>query len=112
VEDNEDVVDVNSWEDADHGCSVLSASTDWIELSDEHGLEKFEPSKNVEIIKFPGYDHQDDVSLDFQPETWQLIASYVLASGDITINIFADRSPISLPYRSDRPAMLTITRIV
>ena len=66
MEDNEDIVDVGSWEDdADHGCvacSVLYASTDWIEHSDEHGLEKFEPSKNVEIIKMPGYEHNDDVS--------------------------------------------------
>jgi len=62
VEDNEDIVDVGSWEDADHGCSVLYASTDWIEHSDEHGLEKFEPSKNVEVIKVPGYEHNDDVS--------------------------------------------------
>ncbi|KIM82843.1 hypothetical protein PILCRDRAFT_458637 [Piloderma croceum F 1598] len=60
VEDNEDIIDVGSWEDADHGCSVLYASTDWIEHSDEHGLEKFEPSKNVEIIMVPGYEHNDD----------------------------------------------------
>jgi hypothetical protein len=63
VEDNEDVVEVSSWEDAENGCSVLHASTDWIEHRDEHGLEKFEPSKNVEIIKLPGYEHHDDVSL-------------------------------------------------
>lgn len=64
VEDNEDVVDFSSWEDGEYGCSILHASTDWIEHSDPHGLEKFEPSKNVEIIKLPGYEHHDDVSLD------------------------------------------------
>jgi hypothetical protein len=63
VEDNEDVVDVSPWENVEHGCSVLYASTDWIEHSDAHGLEKFEPSKNVEIIKLPGYEQHDDVSL-------------------------------------------------
>ena len=62
VEDNEDVVEVGSWEDGEYGCSVLRASTDWIEHSDAHGLEKFEPSKNVEIIKLPGYQHNDNVS--------------------------------------------------
>jgi hypothetical protein len=64
VEDNEDVVEVGSWEDGEDGYSILHASTDWIEHSDAHGLEKFEPSKNVEIIKLPGYEHHDDVSPD------------------------------------------------
>lgn len=62
VEDNEDVVEVGTWEDGEYG-SVLRASTNWIEHSDAHGLEKFEPSKNVEIIKLPGYQHNDNVSV-------------------------------------------------
>ncbi|KAI6165295.1 hypothetical protein EDD17DRAFT_1438254, partial [Pisolithus thermaeus] len=48
LDDNEDVVDPGIWEETDEG-SVLRASTDWVEHRDPHGLEKFEPSRNVEI---------------------------------------------------------------
>ncbi|KAH0831225.1 hypothetical protein J3R83DRAFT_13806 [Lanmaoa asiatica] len=47
--DNDDVVDGGDWEAASDGF-VLRASTDWIEHKDAHGLEKFEPSRNVELI--------------------------------------------------------------
>ena len=60
LEDNEDVVDVGQWEDAEYG-RVLRASTDWVEHRDAHGLEKFEPIRNVEIVELPGYDHTTDV---------------------------------------------------
>ncbi|KAH7883025.1 hypothetical protein F5I97DRAFT_1901323 [Phlebopus sp. FC_14] len=49
LEDNEDVVATGDWEDTTDG-SVLRISTDWIEHRDAHGLEKFEPSRNVEIV--------------------------------------------------------------
>ena len=49
LDDNEDVVDTGDWEAIRDG-SVLHASTDWIEHKDAHGLEKFEPSRNVELI--------------------------------------------------------------
>lgn len=49
LDDNEDVVDRGTWEDTSDG-SFLCASTDWIEHRDPHGLEKFEPARNVEII--------------------------------------------------------------
>jgi hypothetical protein len=60
VDDNEDIVDVGAWEATEHG-AVLRLSTDWIEYRDGHGLEKFEPARNVEIIELPGYEHSDDV---------------------------------------------------
>lgn len=60
LEDNEDVVDVGQWEDTEYG-RVLRASTDWVEHRDAHGLEKFEPTRNVEIIELPVYDHTTDV---------------------------------------------------
>jgi len=41
---------------------LLRASTDWVEHRDAHGLEKFEPIRNVEILEVPGYEHIDDVS--------------------------------------------------
>ncbi|KAF5384432.1 hypothetical protein D9615_003466 [Tricholomella constricta] len=56
LEDNEDVVEVGIWEDAEYG-RVIHASTDWVEHRDAHGLEKFEPTRNVEIVELPGYDH-------------------------------------------------------
>ncbi|KIJ64686.1 hypothetical protein HYDPIDRAFT_47689, partial [Hydnomerulius pinastri MD-312] len=49
LDDNEDVVDAGTWEDTSDG-SMLRASTDWIEHRDAHGLEKFEPSRNFEIV--------------------------------------------------------------
>jgi hypothetical protein len=86
VEDNEDVVEVSSWEDADDGCSVLYASTDWIEHRDAHGLEKFEPSRNVEIIKLPGYEQHDDVS-QFCPKLDVAVHSF----GCLSLKRFYDR---------------------
>jgi len=89
VEDNEDIVEVSSWEDGEYGCSVLHASTDWIEHSDAHGLEKFEPSKNVEIIKLPGYEHHDDPQ-----EILQSISSMIEAPfHSLTEVIDPQRSP-------------------
>ena len=49
LEENEDVVDVGPSEVTNDGL-VIRASTDWIEHNDAHGLEKFEPSRNVEIL--------------------------------------------------------------
>jgi len=60
LEDNEDVVDVGQWEEAEYG-RVLRASTDWVEHRDAHGLEKFDPTRNVEIVELPGYDNTTDV---------------------------------------------------
>jgi hypothetical protein len=62
LEDNEDIVDVGQWEDTEYG-RVLRASTDWVEHRDAHGLEKFEPTRNVEIVELPGYDLTTDVLL-------------------------------------------------
>ncbi|KAJ2919739.1 hypothetical protein MD484_g632, partial [Candolleomyces efflorescens] len=42
------------------GAKVLRASTDWIEHNDAHGLEKFEPMRNVEVVELPGYDALTD----------------------------------------------------
>lgn len=49
LDDNEDIVDRGTWEDKSDG-SFLCTSTDWIEHRDPHGLEKFEPARNVEIV--------------------------------------------------------------
>ncbi|KAL1700743.1 hypothetical protein EV121DRAFT_263840 [Schizophyllum commune] len=61
VEDNEEVVERGVWEDIDGG-RVLRASTYWIEHRDAHGLEKFEPAHNIEIVELAGYDYHDDVN--------------------------------------------------
>lgn len=50
LEDNEDVVDVGPSEVTQNGHVVLRASTDWAEHRDGHGLEKFDPTHNLEIL--------------------------------------------------------------
>lgn len=67
-EDCEDVVEVGQWEDFEDEpydlvrAKVLRLSTDWIEHRDAHGLEKHEPSRNVEIVHLREYSLEDDVS--------------------------------------------------
>ena len=66
MEDNEDVVEVGTWEDSDdHPGKVLKASTDWVEVKDGLGLERYEPLRNVEIVELPGYGYDTDVSDPF-----------------------------------------------
>jgi hypothetical protein len=72
LDDNEDVVDISGWEDFEHG-SILRASTDWIEHRDAHGLEKFEPAKNVEIISLARHEFDDNVRHDSMHGDLQLI---------------------------------------
>ncbi|KAG5352455.1 hypothetical protein C0989_002165 [Termitomyces sp. Mn162] len=55
LEQNEEVVEVGPWEDSAAG-RVIRASTDWLEHRDAHGLESFEPTRNVEIVELPEYD--------------------------------------------------------
>lgn len=59
LDDNPDIVDVESWEQLEYG-RLMRASTDWVEHLDPHGLDKFEPTRNVEVIE-ACYDHSDDV---------------------------------------------------
>ncbi|KAH7910393.1 hypothetical protein BJ138DRAFT_1153003 [Hygrophoropsis aurantiaca] len=59
--DNEDIVDVTSWEAKEYG-NLIHASTDWIEHTDRHGLHKFEPARNVEIVKLSATAAPDDLS--------------------------------------------------
>ncbi|KAG6806114.1 hypothetical protein H0H93_003454, partial [Arthromyces matolae] len=55
LEENEEIVDVGQWEENEDG-RTIHASTDWLEQRDAHGLERFEPTRNVEIVELPGYD--------------------------------------------------------
>ena len=68
LEDNEDVVDVMPSE-VTHNGHVVRASTDWAEHRDAHGLEKFEPTHNVEIIDISKHASADEVRLIVI--TWQ-----------------------------------------
>lgn len=67
-EECEDVVEVGQWEEAELGADepvrakVLRLSTDWIEHRDAHGLEKHEPSRNVEVVLLQDYGPDGDVS--------------------------------------------------
>jgi hypothetical protein len=75
MEDNEDVVEVGTWEDSDdHTGKVLKASTDWVEVKDGLGLERFEPLRNVEIVELPGYGYDTDVSHVFFFPTIKVIS--------------------------------------
>jgi hypothetical protein len=86
LEENEDVVDVGTWEDWEEGVGaannvagtgsadvdgsfsygkVLRASTDWVERKDVFGLERYEPTQNVHIVELPGYSQDADVSFNF-----------------------------------------------
>jgi hypothetical protein len=60
LESNGDVVDVGAWEDTVRGTRIR-ASTSWIEHRDIQGLERFEPSKNIEVVEISGYDESDEV---------------------------------------------------
>jgi len=61
-DDNEDVVDVGPLE-VTHNGHVVRASTDWAEHRDAHGLEKFEPTHNVEILDVSKCASVDQVRL-------------------------------------------------
>ncbi|KAJ3502086.1 hypothetical protein NLJ89_g9047 [Agrocybe chaxingu] len=69
LEDNEDVVEVGTWEDWEEGSGdgdgygkVLRASTDWAEQKDSFGLDRFEPTRNVHIVELPGYGQDADAN--------------------------------------------------
>jgi hypothetical protein len=81
LEDNEDVVEVGTWEDWEEGGhaagvgasnsdingsfgygKVLKASTDWLERRDAYGSERYKPTRNVHIVELPGYSQDADVS--------------------------------------------------
>ena len=75
-EEHEDLIDVGHWEDfvVDPDSldvfqtgirgqpTIRRVSSDWIEHRDAHGLEKYEPSRNIEIVHLPDYDSDQDVS--------------------------------------------------
>lgn len=70
-EECEDIVEVGQWEEFEAEAEgddlvrakVLRLSTDWIEHRDAHGLEKHEPSRNVEVVLLQDYGPNDDVSI-------------------------------------------------
>ena len=59
-EDNADVVDVGGWEGVEYG-RVVRASTDWVEHQDGFGIEKFEPTRNIEVVDLGGYEQDANV---------------------------------------------------
>ncbi|KAK7692982.1 hypothetical protein QCA50_004623 [Cerrena zonata] len=63
----EDYVHVGPWENLDLDYLGLegsgrhiSISTDWVEHEDVHGLERYEPQRNINITHLPEYDSHDD----------------------------------------------------
>lgn len=67
LEDNEDIVDVMPSEVTNNGHVLVRASTDWAEHRDAHGLEKFEPTHNVEIIDVSKHASVGEVRLNVIP---------------------------------------------
>lgn len=80
-EECEDIVEVGQWTDlepeSDHSgrAKVLRLSTDWIEHRDAHGLEKHEPSRNVEVVLLKDYGPDSNVSFIPYPSVTQLIVA-------------------------------------
>ncbi len=67
LEDNEDIVDVMPSEVTNNGHVLIRASTDWAEHRDAHGLEKFEPTLNVEFIDVSKHASAGEVRLNVIP---------------------------------------------
>lgn len=103
LEDNEDVIEVGSWEDWDPDSDssdagetglcygkVLHASTDWVERKDGYGLERYESTKNVQIVELPGYDHETDVSLFFclPPSIFPVLLPRFLIANALSLSAF------------------------
>ena len=66
----EDYVHVDPWETLDLAHLGLegtgrhvSISTDWKEYEEKHGIERYEPLRNIHITHLPEYDSHDDVCL-------------------------------------------------
>ncbi len=67
LEDNEDIVDATPSEVTNNGHVLVRASTDWAEHRDAHGLEKFEPTHNVEILDISKHASAGEVRLNVIP---------------------------------------------
>ena len=81
LESNDDVVEIGGWEYLDEGrANVLRASTDWIEHRDAHGLNKFEPARNVEIIELPGYDQYAEVCYICKTSLYMSIIAHLMTT--------------------------------
>jgi hypothetical protein len=61
LDGNADVVEVGTWEPV-RGGRALRASTFWIEHRDVHGLERFEPARNVRIVELDGFERAHDTT--------------------------------------------------
>ncbi|THV01931.1 hypothetical protein K435DRAFT_853349 [Dendrothele bispora CBS 962.96] len=71
LRENEDVVEVDvdwEWDEVGHvPVRVLYASTDWIEHSDPHGLEKYDPTKNIQFLDVGKNDVEDIKRIVLEP---------------------------------------------
>jgi hypothetical protein len=72
LEDNVDIVDVMPSEVTNNGHVLVRASTDWAEHRDAHGLEKFEPTHNVEIIDVSKHASVGEVRINATPRQFDI----------------------------------------
>ncbi|KAH8829141.1 hypothetical protein DL96DRAFT_1596824 [Flagelloscypha sp. PMI_526] len=103
-DDNEHVVEIETkWEDVQAPCPTrtVKASTDWVEHTDGHGLERYEPTNNVKIIDIPSYDRLKEPSqvietirqLVQEPfETLSDAISLDMSSSTLLVNLLASPS--------------------
>lgn len=109
-EEYEEVVHVGVWEDTKLGsdkgvnAKVLRISTDWVERHEGHGEGRYEPARNVEIVKMDDYGPNDVcTSLDILP-----MCKILLTSSQPTAELEVALSVILAPFRvhSDTRATL------
>ncbi|KAK7463067.1 hypothetical protein VKT23_007653 [Stygiomarasmius scandens] len=96
LRENEDVVQVDDgweWDEVGHvPVRVLHASTDWIEHSDPHGLEKYDPARNVQILDVGKNDVEDIKRIVLEPfhELAGVLPSASSSTGSSSIGLLAN----------------------
>lgn len=75
LEDNDDIVHIAEPEELSVSgvrFRFLRVSTDWVERNDAHGLERFEPAHNIEIVEIDHGGSSEDVSSRSTPAATEL----------------------------------------
>lgn len=103
--DYDDIVHVGQWEDIttagqgtdDKGVrpKVLKVSTDWVEHPKEHGQEKYEPSRNVELVRMEDFTSEDVRAIRFYL-SYHLILNKICLVG-FHSGSSTDHNPLTVP---------------
>jgi hypothetical protein len=98
LDDNEDILEVGTWEVSPSGYSVLKASTRWIKHHNSHGHEKFEPARNVEIYDVPMCE-SDNVRFQYILVAGRVLITCWCLSGATPVANHLFDGAISIPHR-------------